>query len=138
MDSSECANPRVPADGAEGARVRDAMVSAPKTIRADGTVADLRALFANPHVLTALLVDGATFAGVIDREMLPPGVADDDPARGFARQDVPTVHPDAPLSEATRVLDATAARRLVVLDADGRTLRGLLCLTSDRDGFCQS
>jgi hypothetical protein len=26
----------------------------------------------------------------------------------------------------------------VVLDPDGRTLRGLLCLTGDRDGFCVS
>jgi hypothetical protein len=26
----------------------------------------------------------------------------------------------------------------VVLDPDGRTLRGLLCLTGDRGGFCVS
>ena len=45
---------------------------------------------------------------------------------------------DAPLPEATRGLDARGERRLVVLDPDGRTLRGLLCLTSDRSGFCQS
>ena len=46
--------------------------------------------------------------------------------------------PDAPLSDATRLLDAEAGRRLVVLYPDGATLRGLLCPTKDRSGFCQS
>jgi CBS domain-containing protein len=51
--------------------------------------------------------------------------------------DVPTIEPDADLAEAVRILDALGERRLVVVD-DGGTLRGLLCLTSDRSGFCQS
>ena len=49
-----------------------------------------------------------------------------------------TIDPDAPLTEALAVLDEHAERRLVVLDRDGGTLRGLLCLSSDRNGFCQS
>ena len=40
--------------------------------------------------------------------------------------------------EALAVLDDDAEGRLVVLDPDGRTLRGLLCLTGDRTGFCRS
>jgi len=36
------------------------------------------------------------------------------------------------------VPDRDGDRRLIVLDPDGATLRGLLCLTADRTGFCQS
>ena len=59
-------------------------------------------------------------------------------ARALARRDVATIDPDAPLGEALAVLDADAEGRLVVLDPDGRTLRGLLCLTRDRTGFCRN
>jgi CBS domain-containing protein len=114
------------------------MVASPKTVRADGTVSDLRAMFANPHVMTAVLVDGAAFAGVVRRDALRDDLADDLPMRGLIDRDVPTVEPDAELAEAVRMLDADGERRLVVLDPDGSTLRGLLCLTSDRSGFCQS
>ena len=138
MSSEDCDNPRVARDGAPGLRVRDAMVAKPKTIPADGTVGDLREMFANHHVVSALLVDGPAFAGVVHRDALGDDLADDLPARALARLDVTTIQPDAPLSDATRVLDEEAGRRLVVLDPDGRTLRGLLCLTKDRDGFCQS
>jgi len=51
---------------------------------------------------------------------------------------VATIDADAPLAQALAVLDTGAERRLVVLDRGGRTPRGLLCLTSDRSGFCQS
>lgn len=137
MESSDCSNPRVDRETA-ATTVGDAMVSAPKAMPADGTVADLRAMFANPHVRTALLVDGARFAGVVHRDDLPADAPDDQRAGDLARRDVPTIRPDAPLSEATRILDAGGESRLVVLDPDGRTLRGLLCLTSDRSGFCRS
>ena len=138
MDSTDCDNPRVGREASGARRVGEAMVSTPKTMAANGTVADLRLMFANPHVRTALLVDGAEFAGVVRRDAVTDDLADDLPAPELARRDVPTIEPDAPLSEAVRLLDATGDNRLVVLDADGRTLRGLLCLTSDRSGFCQA
>jgi CBS domain-containing protein len=138
MEIGDCANPRVARDTATGLRVRDAMVASPKTMPADGTVAELRAMFANAHVTTALLVDGSAFAGLVHRDDLPGDVADDRPARALAHRDVLATQPDALLSDAVRALDARGERRLVVLDADGRTLRGLLCLTGDRSGFCQS
>jgi CBS domain-containing protein len=138
MATGDCTNERVARDDAGGVRVREAMVSSPKTMPADGTVADLRAVFANPHVVSALLVDGAEFAGVVQRDELPDDAADGQPARALASRDVATIDPDAPLAEALSVLDESAERRLVVLDPDGRTLRGLLCLTGDRDGFCRS
>jgi hypothetical protein len=42
-------------------------------------VSDLRRLFANPHVLDVLLVDGPAFVGVVDRADLA-GLPDGTPA----------------------------------------------------------
>lgn len=133
-----CDNERVGRDSARGLRVRDAMLTAPKTVPADATVGDLRLLFGNPHVVTALLVDGSRFVGVVHRGQLGDQIPDEDPARALAGRDVPTVEPDAPLSDAIALLDSCAGLRAVVLDPDGERLRGLLCLTTDRQGFCQS
>ncbi|HET6691092.1 MAG TPA: CBS domain-containing protein [Miltoncostaeaceae bacterium] len=138
VDPADCTNEHVPHGRGDGARVGDVMVTAPKAVPADGTLGDLRELFRNPHVVTALLVDGAAFAGVVDRAALPADGPDDRSVRAFGRTDVPTVTPDAPLDDAAALLRRTGLRRLVVLDRDGRTLRGLLCLTRDRSGFCRS
>jgi CBS domain-containing protein len=138
MATEDCTNERVTRDAVQGARVRDAMVTLPKTLPADGTVADLRAMFANPHVMSALLVDGPEFVGLVPRDALRDETPDGQPVRSLVRRDVAMIDPDAPLAEAFALLDEHAERRLVVLDRDGRTLRGLLCLTSDRNGFCQS
>ena len=138
MATEDCTYERVSRDAVPGTLVRDAMVTSPKTMPADGTVADLRATFANPHVMSALLVDGSAFVGLVDRDSLRDETPDGQPARSLVRRDVATIDPDAPLAEALAALDEHAERRLVVLDRDGRTLRGLLCLTSDRNGFCQS
>lgn len=138
MSDVECTNEQVTRADAPSLCVRDAMITAPKVTPAAGSVADLRALFANSHVATALLVNGPEFVGVVHRDALPGDARDEQPARDFARRDVPTTRADAPLSEALRGLDERGERRLVVLEADDRTLRGLLCLTRDRNGFCQS
>jgi CBS domain-containing protein len=133
-----CRNESVHRQDARGLRVRDAMVAAPKTVPAQATVGDLRGMFANPHVVTALLVDGTRFVGVVHRTQLDDQVGDEQPAAAMASRDVPTIEPDAPLTDALAILDAGDERRLVVLDPDGDRLRGLLCLTGDRSGFCQS
>lgn len=133
-----CSNERVDREHAAALHVRDAMVATPKTVPAAATVAELRRLFANPHVVTAVLVDGLSFAGVVQRTQLHDRLDDRQPARTLATREVPTTHPDAPLSDALALLDADGSRRLIVLDPDGQRLRGLLCLTGDRSGFCQS
>ena len=119
-------------------RVRDAMITRPKTLPADATVGELRRLLANSRLLTVLLVEGATFAGAIEREDVGDELAPDAPARLLAARDVETIGPDAPLGEAVERLDASGSRRLVVLDDDGTSLLGLLCLKGDRAGFCRS
>jgi CBS domain-containing protein len=138
MAAEECTNERVARDGAPGLRVRDAMIASPKTLPAAATVGELRTAFANPHVDTALLIDGPRLVGVVHREALRDDVPDGRPARDLADREPATIGPDAPLQEALTRLDAAGVRRLAVVDADGTTLRGLLCLTVGRDGFCQS
>jgi CBS domain-containing protein len=137
MTTERCDNDSIARDSVAGLLVRDAMVAAPKTTPGDATVGDLRALFANHHVLTALLVDGPRLVGVVHRDSLPDG-DDERPARDLALGDVPTIRPDAPLTEALAQLDHLGERRLVVLSPEDDHLCGLLCLTVDRDGFCQS
>lgn len=119
-------------------RVRDAMVTRPKTLPADATVGDLRRLLANPRLLTVLLVEGTTFAGAVEREDVDEGLEDESPARALAVPELDTIGPDAPLREAVERLYDSWSRRLVVLDADGTSLLGLLCLKGDRAGLCRS
>ena len=117
--------------------VREVMVSRPKTMPATATLADVRRTFANPRVISALLVDGTLFAGLINRSDVPPDAPDTARARDFARTEVPTINPEARVAEAVAVLDVNGDRRLVVLDDDGETLAGLICLDESRDTFCQ-
>jgi len=77
--------------GMESERVTDVMLSRPKTLAADATVGDVRAFFANPHVMTALLVDDGRFRGAIDRGTLPGDAADDAAALGYTAVDAPTI-----------------------------------------------
>jgi CBS domain-containing protein len=83
-----------------------------------------------------LLVDGSTFQGAIDRDALDPEAPDAAPAVAFARRDVATVTPATPLADAVELLDRNREPRLVVLDEDGHTLRGLLCFNQSSASFC--
>ena len=44
--------------------------------------------------------------------------------------------PETPLADAVELLDDSREPRLVVLDEDGRTLRGLLCFNQGSASFC--
>lgn len=138
MTEIECKNETVTREQAPGLTVGDAMVSSPKVLAGDSTVVDLRTLFENPHVRTAVLVDGTEFVGVVHRDAVPASGSDDVSAAEIAKRDVITIGPAAPLTEALRIMDEQESRRLPVVADDGRTLAGLLCLTKDGQGFCQS
>jgi predicted transcriptional regulator len=116
--------------------VRDVMVCRPKTLPAESSVAELREHFANPRVRTALLSDFGRFAGAIAPEELPDAAPDTEPARAYARLDVPTMAPDATMADALVLMDRRGDNRLIVLDADGQTLVGLLCLDKTGASFC--
>jgi CBS domain-containing protein len=121
---------------AEQLTVGEVMLSRPKTLGTDATVADLRHLFENKSVRTALLLDGAAFAGTVERDDVPDTAADGDPANAFARFDEVLVRPDQRVRDVLDQLDASREGRLVVVDEDGSTLRGLLCLSGIEGAFC--
>jgi CBS domain-containing protein len=115
--------------------VADVMLAEPKTLPADATVAAVRRLFEKPSVRTALLVDGPVFRAALDRDGLPADAGDDEPALRYARE-ADTIAPEAPVAEALARLAVLPEPRLVVLDADGATLRGLVCLSGNGTQFC--
>jgi hypothetical protein len=132
MATGACGNPAIPIQ--DGELVQDVMVRRPKTLPVGATVGDLRRLFGNSHVMTALLLDGESFAGAVDRDSLPPDLPDTAPALSLATSgDV--IGPDAPMASAVAQLEARGTDRLIVLD--GANLVGLVCLTKDREGFCR-
>jgi CBS domain-containing protein len=47
-----------------------------------------------------------------------------------------TVTPGLPISDAVKLLEGRGEPRLVVLDEDGVTLAGLLCVNATATGFC--
>jgi hypothetical protein len=132
MATGACGNPAIPVE--EDLLVRNVMVRRPKTLPAGATVGDLRRLFGNGHVMTALLVDGDAFAGAVDRHSVAAHLPDSSSARDLATSgDV--IAPDAPMASAVAQLETLGTDRLVVLD--GPNLVGLVCLTKDRAGFCR-
>jgi predicted transcriptional regulator len=116
--------------------VRDVMVSRPKTLPVQATVGELREHFRNPKVQTALLTEGARFAGAIAPDELPSDAPDDAAARDYARTDLPTMTPEATMADALDLMDRRGEHRLVVLGDDGTTLAGLLCLDKTATSFC--
>jgi CBS domain-containing protein len=112
------------------------MLTRPKTLPADATIADLRRLFANPRVETAVVVDGPRLVGVVDRQQVDEGQSDGTPARTLVRRDRVTIGGDATVADAMARMDETGGRRLVVVADDGATVEGLVCLSTDRTSFC--
>ena len=114
----------------------DAMISRPKPLPSDATVADVRDLLADDHVHMALLVDDGVLVGTVtgadlDHVRHDPAA----PARSVARLAGRTTSPEAPLGPARSHMVAASLRRLAVVDRAGRLL-GLLCLKRSGDGFC--
>jgi CBS domain-containing protein len=112
------------------------MLHRPKTLPSDATVRDLRGLFARSSIRTALLVDGTAFVATVERSDVPDSAADSEPALDYARRDAQRVTPRTPVSEAMPKLEQTAEGRLVVVDEDGETLRGLMCFKGSAGAFC--
>lgn len=117
--------------------VAEVMIAKPKTLPRYARVADVRSVFEKKNVRTVLLVDGQEFRGAIERDGLPLTAADDEPALRFADAAPLTTTPDTPMREVLPLLDGREEPRLVVLDEDGVTLRGLLCADSGGTGFCR-
>lgn len=117
--------------------VGEVMIRTPKTLPGGASIADAKQFFTNPKLISAVLLDGDIFVGLLDRTDLPSLVPDVAPVRTYCKRDVPTVTPQTPVSIAEQILDAYGTTRLVVLDDDGSTFAGLLALDRKRSGFCQ-
>lgn len=121
---------------AEALLVRDVVVRHPKTLPVDAAVAEVREQFTDDHVHMVLLVDTTgRLMCALERADLGDGHPAGHLPGGPATADGNVVLDDTPLTDARRLLDATAGRRLAVVDRDGR-LVGLLCLKRDRSGYC--
>lgn len=137
MDPVTCERAQVTRDDAAPQQVGDVMLRHPKTLPHTATVDEARAFFDNPKVVSAVLLDGPSFVGLLNRSDVPSLLPGHSPVGTFARRSVPTITPDRPVSEAIETLDGRGLARMVVLDQDGSTMLGLLCLDLQRAGFCQ-
>jgi CBS domain-containing protein len=113
----------------------DLMLRKPKTLAGDASVAEARAVLANPKVQLVLLADGERFVGAVTE--IPAEAADDEQAVSYAEADPDTISPDTPGDVAFERAYANPHRRVVVLGED-ESLLGLLCLDKTRTKFCQT
>jgi CBS domain-containing protein len=127
---------RIPREQALAMTVGEVMIARPKTLPADARVADVRRMFAQSSQRTVLLAHDGAFRGAIERDRLPPTAPDGDLAQRYADIAPATVTPDMTVEQAVDVLDVRTEPRVIVLDADGVTLRGLLCFNRSTSGFC--
>jgi CBS domain-containing protein len=123
-------------DEAVALTVGEVMIPKPKAHPADSLVADIRRAFENPSVRTALLADDGIFRGAIDRDGLPADAPETDPAVNYADTEPVTATPATPIPDAIELLAHQPEPRLIVLDEDGATLRGLLCFNRGSSEFC--
>jgi CBS domain-containing protein len=129
------AGARLSHDEAIEMTVAEVMVPIPKTLPADAVVRDVEAEFENPSVRVVVLTDGGAFRGTIERDDLPPGQADE-PASSYANAEPLSARPGMSMREAIALLEHCREPRLVVLDDDGATLRGMVCLSRSTNSFC--
>jgi CBS domain-containing protein len=127
---------RIPQEQAVRMTVGEVMIARPKTLPGDALVADVRRAFENPSVRTVLLADEGIFRGAIERDRVPADAPDGGAAAGYAETDPVTVTQGMSVPEAIELLDSREEPRLIVLDEDGTTLRGLLCFHRGTSGFC--
>lgn len=111
------------------------MITAPKTLPLDASIADVREAFEDSHVHMVLLARNGILYGTLLRSDVP-----DDPAATVWALDLATltgrtIGPDALIEPVHRRVVSSGQRRLAVVDTEGRLL-GLLCLKRDRAGFC--
>ena len=127
------ANTRI--DEAAGLTVADVIHARFTALPASATIGDVRDWFAaSTSRRMAFLAEDDRYAGSV----VPEDVAGDlDPTRPATEvaQLGPTVLPDAPATHGQEVALRTAARRVPVVDHDGRLL-GVLSVTTDLTAFC--
>lgn len=107
-----------------------------KELAHTAAVGEARRLLRSPEVLALPVLDGARYAGAVDRDAIPADAPDDAPLAPFVHRHLPVASADLPAAEALRLLDATGGQRLVVVNDDGVRYHGIVCLRSDRRRLC--
>ena len=115
--------------------VSDAMITMPKTLGVEISLADAQHALCDTHVHMLLLTRDGILHGTLVREDVRRELDPRRPAVTLATLAGRTISPDLPLAEATRIMDGSMARRLAVTDRAGRLL-GLLCLNRTRQRYC--
>ena len=115
--------------------VQDAMLTDVKLCDVTATLGEVRDLFDDQHVHSAVVVDAGLLLTVIDRADLV-GLDDDHALAVHAGTlGARVIAPDADLDDARAILLTSQRRRLAVVATDG-TFQGLLCLKRTLEGFC--
>lgn len=127
--------PRLRIDEADGLTVADITHVRFTALPATATVADVREWFArSASRRLAFIADGERYLGSLTPADVAADAGDDGPAVAVA-QDGPTVSPDAPATTGRDLALLTEARRVPVVDGDGRLL-GVVAVTGDLQSFC--
>lgn len=122
-------------DEAAGLTVADVIHAKFSVLPVDATVGQVQQWFAesDSHRM-ALLADGERFAGHLVPEDLAAIDDADGRAADLARLE-PTVGPGDSAKRGEELALLTPARRVPVVDGDGRLL-GIVAVTTDLEGFC--
>ncbi len=118
-----------------GLTAADVMITVPKTLPVDASVAQVWATFSDDHVHMVLLTSDGILHSTVRREDLPAGSPPAGPALAHGTLTGRTVAPDEPAEAIRRRLVASGQRRLAVVGA-GHELLGLVCLKRSGTGFC--
>jgi CBS domain-containing protein len=126
---------KIKIDDAEGLSVRDILHAKWSALEATATVADARDYFAaSGSRRMALVCDDGRYVGALTPAQLAGDLDADLPLAEVAERG-PTVTPDDPATTGRDVALQTDARRVPVIDADGR-LVGVVAVTGDLTSFC--
>ena len=122
-------------DEAAGLTVADVIHAKFTALPASATIGDVRDWFAaSTSRRMAFLVDDERYAGSVSAEHVAGDLDPTRPATDVA-QHGPTVLPDAPATDGQQLALRTTARRVAVVDHDGRLL-GVVAVTTDLQAFC--
>lgn len=120
----------------EAVPVREIVAPRGKELRIGDMVSTARVLLARSQVQTVPLLDGTRYVGAIDRRLLGSREPGELPLSSVQGVVLPVVAADTSATDALALLDADGGRRLVVVEADGETYVGMVCLRSDRVRLC--
>jgi CBS-domain-containing membrane protein len=127
--------PKTRLDDAAGLTVADVIHSRFTALPATATIRDVSDWFAaSSSRRMAILADDGRYVGSLTPADVAGDVDAERPAAEVARLG-PTVAPEAPAAAGVELALSTDARRVPVVDAEGRLL-GIVSVTGDRTAFC--